>query len=69
LPSVTNTQRSNDLGGVWELGSVEMRRTARKSGPGKSGMDPGVGGSGSRDRVVTVDLSLNAQSDRSPPSL
>jgi hypothetical protein len=54
---------------VWELGSVEMRRTARKSGPGKSGMDPGVGGSGSRDRVVTVDLSLNAQSDRSPPSL
>lgn len=27
------------------------------------------GGSGSRDRVVIVDLSLNTQSDRSAPSL
>jgi hypothetical protein len=44
-----------------------MWQTAGKSGPGKCGMDIGDSGSGLRDRAVTVDLSLNAQSDRSHP--
>jgi hypothetical protein len=52
--------------GVGERGDAA---DGREEWAGKCGMDPGVGGSRSRDRVVTVYLSLNAQSDRSPPSL
>jgi hypothetical protein len=66
-PGGTVTVGDEDAEVEWPWRGVEMRRTAEKSGPGKCGVDLEDSGSRPRDRAITVDLSLNAQSDRSPP--